>query len=467
MEILEKLQSLHKALEAGIQAGAPDSYVQGAALAQEDLSNVMINTTFQDEHLKLQKKIKSESTKGTLYQFNRQLSYGNFGGAAQYEGHAGQEETGTYIRATVPMCFYSHTRRVTDVAKKVASFDGTAADDREANNAVKKVAGDTEFDSFRGLADFSNAGVFDGNPDTMWKGPNIHGVDLQVRQSDNLRNTKDLMFAEYGSDDTVVVAVGGPLQFEHIEDVMVRSGENWGTADSFLVDQRVLSGYNKQALALQRIVLAGSPQGAAGADLKEQWTSVGTGKLEASNFLRGKRQPAPVRSSSPAAIAISAASVTAASTPTTFALNEVYKYTATACNEKGESTASAVGSVTISAAADTVEVTITHASPNTARYFNVYRTLAGGAAGTQKYIGRVLCRTGSSTTVFTDLGNKLPGFVTGFCMQWDTLGFRELAPYSRKKFAETEYSSIEGHYRWLTLAVYEPRKMGILDNLQP
>ena len=34
----------------------------------------------------------------------------------------------------------------------------------DANDAAIKLAADIEFDGFRGQSDFSNAGVFDGNP---------------------------------------------------------------------------------------------------------------------------------------------------------------------------------------------------------------------------------------------------------------------------------------------------------------
>jgi hypothetical protein len=44
------------------------------------------------------------------------------------------------------------------------------------------------------------------------------GLDAQIRQSDAQRNAQDLMFGEYGSDDTVVISGGGTLTQEMIED---------------------------------------------------------------------------------------------------------------------------------------------------------------------------------------------------------------------------------------------------------
>jgi hypothetical protein len=468
MDAIQKLQDLAKALEGGGYNAAPSTLTQGSALQVEDLSNVMTNVTFDDEHIKLQNMLKVESCKSTLAQFDRQLSYGMFGGSAQIEGHVGQEETSDVVRVTVPMCYYSHTRRVTDVAKMVATVDGVKADDRAASDAAKKIAGDIEFDCFRGSADFSNAGVFDGHPGAMWMGPNMHGMDLQIRQSDNQRNARDLMFAEYGSDDTVIIAGGGTLSQEMIEDAHVRSMMNFGNADKLVVDPKVLSNYNKIAISMQRIVLAGSAQDASGADLRKQWVSNGTVTLEASRFLSGKSKPAPGRMGSDAVApaSVSCASTTDAAAVTAFASGAVYRYFVTTCNERGESGKTAASALTIATTGDKVVVTITHPGSGTARYFNVYRTLAGGAAGTEKFIGRVVLRVGQTTTLFTDLGNKLPGFVTGFLLESDTGVLRELAPYSRKKLAETELSTVEAHFRFVTLAVLQPRKNCLIDNLK-
>jgi hypothetical protein len=89
----------------------------------------------------------------------------------------------------------------------------------------------------------------------------------------------------------------------------------------------------------------------------------------------------------------------------------------------------------------------------------VYR---GTTAANAKYIGRVAA---SGATVFTDLGNKAPGFVTGYLIQKNTWGIHELAPYSRMKLAIKDLSMPEAHFRFLTLAGYQPRKNVIIDNL--
>lgn len=464
---LENIQALVKALEAGGYNAAPGSLVQGAALQVEDLSPVLHNVTYGDEHIKLQKMLSVQSCKSNLAQFDRQLSYGHFGGSAQLEGNVGNEKTSDFVRIVVPMCFYSHTRRVTLAATMVATVDGMKNDERAASDAAKQIAGDVEFDLFRGRADFSNAGVFDGNPGAMADPmANIIGVDVQVRQSDLLRNAQDLMFNEYGSDQSVVLAVGGVLTQDAIQDASTRSAMNMGSADKLIIDPITLSAYNKIVFGKERIILAGSPQDATGGDLRKQWVAGGTVSVEGSRFLSGKTRPAAALANGPTAPAgASAASVTVGGIVSPFVAAQVYQYYATTGNEVGESPASATASVTVAATGDALDLTITHPGSGTARFFNVYRSAAGGTAAKAKFIGRVKLAAGAGSTVFRDIGNRLPGAVTGFLLEGDSMEIKELAPYSRLKLAQTDLSMPEAHFRFLSLAVMQPRKSVLCDNL--
>lgn len=457
--MIEQLQSLMKALEAGSNMAAPGQLNQGSALQPEDLSPVMQNVCFEDSHIKLQKMLPSKDVKATLHQFNRQLDYGTFGGSAQYEGGIGEEETSNYVRMVVPMAYYSTTRRVSVAANMIGAFDGVKAEDRASDDAAKKLAGDIEFDSFRGQADYSNAGVFDGNPAIVGKIPNMIGVDAQIRQSDAQSNAQDLMFAEYGSDQTVVLSADGALSQSIIEDSAVRSAMNMGAADKLMLDPISLSAYNKIAHAKERIMLAGSAQEATGAHLRTQWTSSAVVSLEASRFLSGKTRPARSRAGSPAA----PASATPADTGAAGSLLEAaaYVYFATACNERGESTPSPAASVTVSAAGDKVSLTI--AAVSGAKYYNVYRSEADASVATAKFIGKIA--QGAGNPVFIDLGNRSPGSVTGFLLQTNTLGFAQLAPYSKLKLAVSDLSIPEAHFRFLSLAAYQPRKNVLIENI--
>lgn len=455
--MIEQLQSLMKALEAGSYNAAPGQLVQGAALMIEDLSPVMHNVTFDDSHIKLQKMLPSKDVKSQLHQFNRQLDYGIFGGSAQFEGGIGEEDTSNYVRAVVPMAYYSTTRRVTVAANMIGAFDGVKAEDRAAADAAMKLAGDIEFDCFRGQSDFSNAGVFDGNPLATAKMPNMIGLDQQVRQSDGQQNTQDLMFAEYGSDQTVILSAGGTLTQSIIEDSAVRSAMNMGAADRLVLDPISLSAYNKIAHAKERIMLAGSAQEATGAHLRTQWTSSAVVSLEASRFLSGKTRPARARSGSP-----NSPTITVTDPGTAGSLLETgnYVYYVTGCSIRGESVPSAAATQAVTAG-DRVQIVITGA----AQYFNVYRSDLNGSAATAKFIGKVAVNGAGTGATFQDLGNRQPGAVTGFLIQANTMGLAQLAPYSKLKLAVSDLSLPEAHFRFLSLAAYQPRKNVLIENI--
>jgi hypothetical protein len=455
--LVEQLQQLQKALEVGSYNAAPDALSQGAALQVEDLSPVMQNVTFDDSHIKLQKMLTIKDAKSQLVQFNRQLDYGIFGGSAQYEGAIGEEDTSNYVRSVVPMAYYSTTRRVSVASNMIGAFDGVKAEDRAASDAAMKLAGDVEFDCFRGQNDFSEAGFFTGNPGVIADMPNMVGVDSQIRMSDMLSNTQDLMFAEYGSDQTVVLSADGSLTQSIIEDASVRSAMNMGNADKLVVDPISLSAYNKLAHAKERIVLAGSATTKTGAELRQQWTSSALVSIEASRFLSGKTRPARARAGSLAAPAVAAAANADANS--VLAAGD-YVYYATAVNERGESMPSAFQTQAI-AEGERANLTITN---NGAKYYNIYRSNAGGSAASAKFIGRVKS-SGGANTVFTDLGLRSPGSVTGFMIQSNTMGLHQLSGYSRLKMAINDLSLPEAHFRFLCLAMYQPRKNCLIDNI--
>jgi hypothetical protein len=456
-----KIADLQKALEAGQYDAKPSSLVQGSALQTENLANVMINLGFEDEQIVLQKLVKTKPCRSTLAQFDRQLSYGQFGGSAGLEGAVGQEDTGDFVRIVVPMCYYSQVRKTTLVADMVDTVDGMSGSDRQAEGAAKVILGDVEFDSFRGMDDFSNAGFFDGNPLTMSDMPNMRGLFLQVRQSDSQLNSHDLMFDEFGSDETVDIAVNGFLDQNAIENARMRAQMNHSQADIIVSDPRVVSQYNKTSFALQRIVLAGSPQDATGADLNKQWTSGGPANIKASRFLSGKTSPGRPRANGPAAPAApTGTSTTVAATPTTFLIGQVYKYTVTAVNEIGESQASGTLSQTVAASGDVITLTITKPA-GTVRHYNVYRSVAGGRK--MRFIGRVR-DSGSATTAFIDLNLRIPGFVTTVLFDQESAELAEMAPYSRLKLGIHELAKPEAHFRFITLKVYKPRNNVLLSN---
>jgi hypothetical protein len=450
---LEKFEQLKKALEAGGYNAAPGSLTQGSALQQEDLSAVMNVATYDDSAIKLQKILKVVPAKGTLVQFNRQLDYGIFGGSAALEGGVGQEETSTYVRKVVPMAYYVHIRRTTIQSEMIEAFDGVKAENRVEADAAIKLAGDIEFGLYRGQADYSNNGVFDGNPLAMSEFiPGMQGLDPQIRYSDAELSSQDLMFNEYGSNASVVIPQNGVLQQTTIQSVYATSQMNHGAPEKLYLDPLTHGSYNNIAFGKERIILAGSPQKATGASLNEQWVAGGGISIESSRFVSAKTQPARTRIGAPST-PIAATSAQSAGT-TAFNSGEVYLYNYTAVNELGESAASPNNTVTISATGNSVTLTLTAPAGAVVRYFNMYRSSAGGSI--LKFIGRVKT-SGASTTTFTDLDNFLPGSITAFALDWRGIEVAELSPYKSQELARVDLTTPKAFFRFLCLQVKLPR----------
>jgi len=455
----DQLQSLIKALEAGQYNAAPSTLTQGSALQREDLSPVMEVVTFEDKAIKLQKEISVKDAKTTLVQFNRKLDYGIFGSSAQFEVGIGEEDVATVVRATVPMSYYSTVKRTGVAANMVETFNGTKMYDEQEKDAATKIAADVEFDLFRGQDDFSNAGVFDGHPGAIARVPNMVGIGAQIRMSDAQSNTQDLMFSEYGSDQSVILNAGGALTQSLLEDAGVKSTMNHGAADVLYVDPIALSAYNKIAFAKERIMLAGSAQDNSGANLRKQWTSNQMISLEASRFLSGKTSPARSRSGSPAAPATVTPS--AAGNAASVLVAGTYTYKVTAVNERGESVATA-SAAQASLANQAISLSI--AAVSGAKYFNVYRSADGGNAAGAKFIGKVRANSAGATS-FVDLGHKSPGFVTGYLLQKDTFNIAQLSGFAKQELAITDLSLPAAYYRFLAVCGKQPRKNVLIDNI--
>ena len=455
--MIEQLQALQKALEAGSLNSAPGSRVQGSALQMENLETVLQNVCFEESAIKLQKKLEVKDCKSTIVAFSRQLSYGNFGGSAQYEGMLGEENTADFVQAVVPMCYYSTTYRSTIAANLVDTFTGVKAEDQTAKDAAMKIAGDIEFDSWRGQEDFSNAGVFDGNPLAIAKLPNMVGVTTQIRQSDAMSNTHDLMFEEFGSNQSIVLPINGTLNQSNIEDAAVRSAMNNGQSTDLALDPISLSAYNKLAHNKERIVLAGSAAESTGSSLRTQWTSNGEVKIEPCRFLAGKTRPQRSRAGAPAAPTFSSAH---AGTDGIIPAGS-YVYFVTAVSERGESAPSAAATVAVGASE---HVALTISAVSGAKYYNIYRSNAGGSAASAALIGKIA--QGAGNPVFYDLGNKTPGSVTGVLYDAKTMAFYQLSAFQTIKLAVSDLSTPSAAFKFCSVAVRQPRKNVLLDNIK-
>lgn len=459
--MLEQLENLKKTLEAGGLNAAPGSLTQGSALQNiQDLGEVMNITTFGDDKIILQKMFSVKPCKSTLVRFRRQLSYGRLGGSAVLEGFSGQETTPEFTQHVVPMSYYAKTKRVTLQSTLVDTFDGIQSPERMAEAAALEIAADIEVDMFRGFADFSNAGVFDGNPLAMPNNlPGMHGLDPQIRISDALVTTQDLMLNEYGGDISVVINKNANLDQSSLEDLYAFSYMHNGQVETLYIDPIAKSNYNKLSIAKERIVLSGSPQHSTGSQLSQQFVGDGAINIKMSRFLSAKTNYSVAPGAPNAASVVVSESAGAG---TSLLIGEVYKYYVTASNEKGEGAPLQVYSHTMAASGASVGLAITPDSAVRPTHFNVYRTAAGG----KKFslIGKIAA-AGFSVVNFVDLNNKVALGTTGFAIDKRNIEIAEMQSFQSTELGQYDLTKTRAFYRFCAVVAKTPRFNMLVDNI--
>jgi hypothetical protein len=236
---------------------------------------------------------------------------------------------------------------------------------------------------------------------------------------------------------------------------------NHGAPEKMYLDPLTHSAYNKISHAKERIVLAGSPQQATGASLKEQWVAGGAIALESSRFLSAKTSPARPRANTPAAPSFAPGQT---ANTTSLLAGEVYQYSVTAVGDAGESPAAATQAVTIATNGNQVDVVITPAAGIAARYFNVYRSNAGETR--KAFIGRVK-NSGAATSTLVDLNSRLPFGVQAMALDMRGIEICELSKYSSKELASTNLSAVKAFFRFAAVVAKLPRFNIITDNCLP
>lgn len=460
--MLDNLEQLKKTLEAGGLNAAPGSLTQGSALQNiQDLADVMNVTTYSEKQIILQKMFDVKPCKSTAARFRRQQSHGKLGGSAVLEGMSGQETTPDFSQHIVPMAYYAKTKRVTLQSTQVDTFDGVPSPERMAEAAALELAGDIELEIFRGHADFSNGGVFDGNPQAMpQQMPGQQGLDVQIRSSDAVITAQDYMLNEYGGDISVVINKNGSLEQTTLEDLYSSSVMHNGQIEELLIDPIAKSNYNKLGFAKERIVLAGSPQHSTGSQLNQQYVGDGALGIKMSRFLSAKTGFV-VSKGAPNAPSFSVSET--ASLGTSFNVGEVYKYYVIACNEFGEGSPSAVTSHTMTATGSSVNLAITPDNAIRPSHYHVFRTLAGSS----KFglVGK-LAANGFSAVTFVDLNNKQPGYTTGFAIDKRNIVIAEMSPFSSVELGMYDLSKTKAYYRFCTVAAMTPRFNMLVDNIK-
>ncbi len=447
------IENLVKALEAGSTNGTPSSLTNGSALQRIPMP-ATLQKVYADESLtlKLSNMIPAKKHDATDYYYNRQLSPGQLGFAAQLEETAvGAQQDAQVVKTAVPLVLYVDMRFTTNLAELVGQIDDKAASERQAEAAAENLAVSIELDMLKGKSDFSDAGVFNGNAVLTGGVPGCRGLDVEIRASDLNVTTQDLYLRAFGAAESVVFTSVTGLTQGTVEDMRARQAINGGNPDLQIMSMSGLANYNKTtALGMQRIVLGGSAQRLSGASLSKQATAFGEVGFEGHRLLEGKSVGLPR-----GVLAAPTASAAASGSGTTMAAGS-YVYVVAARNANAYSAATVASAVTVAAGE---LVTLTIGASSGAIYFEVFR---GTSAATAKFIGNVRAAA-SGNTSFIDLNNKMPGGSIGLLIDKKSISCPELAPFTKFDLLRADLQKREVFYQVRTIAVEAPRKNCLVD----
>lgn len=478
-------ESLLKTLQVGHgYLGSPTSLVGGGALGVESIDNTLHSVTYDATNLCMWPSIAQDRAYSLVEQYVRTNAYGDSGSPFIPESGSPVMNDAEYNRQAAKVVFFSTRRGVSLASTLVRQNFGGDIEGRETQNGTLWMLERLERELYKGLADFSNAGKFDGTLTAIplkLQNLNLDGAERQIRIGDTDFTAQSRAFDGFGGTQTVILSKAGDIinesDIEFEANVLV---ENFGRPSELHQAPRTLSDFIKQFYPKERVNTLGVADGKAGYIVREFMTTAGGMQLRPNVFLKPKQfkkaQPdrggvpnAPSNLENNAAAAIVAGSGNAIDQPalsSALKAGDIYVYEVTSVNEQGEGNASLVTDpVTLTTDGNGVTFKIDDPSGgNLPTHYAVYRSANTGVAP-RSFIGYV-ARSGAKT-LFTDLGARVPGAATAylFDMRPEIMVWKQLAPLLKINLAAI--STAKEFLLWLagTMILYAPRKSGIIENI--
>lgn len=438
------VEQFQKALAANYQSPRMEG---SAALRVESLEQTLRVITFQSKHIVFWHDIPKGPAYSTSHEYNIQTSYGIENGGFTRAGEAPQVQDSSYGRKTVLLKYLTTQREVDHPTTLVRSAHGNVLANQTRDGALW-------------LLMMAERAMHQGRSDVVPE--SIDGFDRLLRQETAI------------AQQNIIDLRGGPITYDRVEEMTNIIEQNYGYASDLYLSPRALSDLGKQQQAKEKYLLPAPQQGVIGMGLKAVETQSGAQiQLKKDIFLRpGKnngQKYAPSAATATRAPAAASVSGAASASTSQFGAADIgtYQYKVTAINRFGESAAAQEsGGVAISAANDIVTLTITDGGGgDAATGYVIYRSLVGGAAGTEMEIDRVQ-RQGATTT-WVDTNRYLPtcGRAYEYQMNDDCCGIVQLAPMFKVPFATIALSIRWAQGMYLATVLRAPGKMGIFDNV--
>ncbi len=461
----QDVEALNKALTAGYGgAGRPTDLVGGGVIQSESLESTLKSVTFDMKNLKFWPAVSVDKAYNLYEQYARLIGYGSDASPYIGEGGAPQEEDSTYIRDGQRIAFFGTRRKVSHQMTLVRTTVGDVVA-QQAKEGTMHLLKHLEREMYWAHAHFTDAsGAQTGSmSDIPANSIGMNGLLEQLLKGDADVQHRSGDFEGYGSFGSIVSNLAtATITQDDIEALAVTALENFGSPNELHIEPVALSAFVKQFYPQFRSA-PGLANQTVGYDVSSVTTTAGKVELKPNLFLRPR---ALARSSAVNANAPSMAGLTLAGTAggsgSAIAAGTYY-YKLTLVNDFGESapiTSPAVSGVT---AGQKVTLAITGSVPASAKSMRVYRTAAGGATGTEKFIGNY--KIGVSAIV--DAGAKSPGLGEAFLldMSAECMKFKQLAPLSKINFAIVTTALEFAIVMYGALFVYSPRFNAVFTNV--
>jgi hypothetical protein len=458
----QDIESLNKAITAGYGgAGKPTDLVHGGVLQAESLEATLKSVTFDMKNLKMWPAISVDKAYNLFEQYNRLISFGSDSAPYIGEGGAPQEEDSTYVRDGQKIVFFGTRRKVSHQMTLVRTTVGDIVA-QQAKEGTMHLLKNVERELYWGHSHFLNKtnGANDGSDASLPSNSiAMSGILKQIKKgdSDTLHRSGD--FEGYGDAKSVVQDLAGAvLTQDDLEALAVIALENFGSPSELHIEPAALSAFVKQFYPQFRSA-PGLANQTVGYDVSKVVTTAGSIDLKPNLFLRPRAGARALAVSDKAPAATFSASG-ASSAGTGYAAG-TYQLKVTAVNDAGESSPVQAAGVVLGAAGN---ITVTLGSvPAGVKYWKMYLSAAGGAAGTEKFVGN-FANQGAGTYVLA--GKKQAGLGEAFLldMSAECMKFKQLAPLSKINFAIVTTALEFAIVMYGALFLYTPRFNCVLEN---
>jgi len=441
------VEDLRKALTAGDSINPPSVAAgEGFPLRIESLERTLKVVTYRMDDVRLWRNVSKLPAFNTVEEYNRLRSYGNNDHAGFIgEGDLPSQDDTTYSREFTVIKFCGTTRSVTHVMSLVRPAHGPVIAQETVNGTAH-------------LLKQIERALFFGDSSLIpvqWD-----GLLKQITDGAPAQNIIDLR--------------GGPLSEDVLNDgaLTVKTAPNYGRPTDLYCADGAYSDLAKQFYPAERYPIQpqGFQDGMVGLSIKGFHSMVGPIMFNPDVFVEfggpsnvsavgdaSNRPSTPTESVAPAAAANPASQFSAADAGD-------YRYKVVALNRYGKSAPLTLSGPVTVAAGDQVTFTVADgATVGTA--FEIYRTRADGAAGTELLMTTVA--RGGATTVVTDRNANLPGTSSAFLLQQNLefFAFKQLAP-----FVKIPLATVDTSVRWMqllygALTVYAPGKSVVYRNV--